>query len=354
MVQVLKAADASFLQRTLSLAQMGTAAVFPNPQVGAVIVHEGRIIGEGYHAYAGGPHAEVVAIRSVAEPERLRQATMYVSLEPCSFHGKTPPCANLIVSRGIPRVVVGCEDPNPRVSGRGIALMRAAGIEVVLAPDPTPFRALNRAFFINQQQNRPYVTLKWAETADGFMARYDATGQPQPLRITGPEANAFTHSLRARHHAIAVGRRTAAIDNPRLDTRYFPGRSPLRLVFDRDLRLPAGLHLLQDGAPTLILNRHRSGTEGAIRYYQPRQWQDLSTLMTEIYRECGICSLMVEGGADLLQGFLDQGVYDEVHLLQGAIRLGQGLPGPRLPRALLLSQQEVLGPDRHLIWVERG
>ncbi|RMG69753.1 MAG: riboflavin biosynthesis protein RibD, partial [Bacteroidetes bacterium] len=260
------------------------------------------------------------------------------------------PCANLIIERGLRRVVVGCEDPNPRVSGRGIALMRAAGIQVDLAPDPAPFRALNRAFFVNQQQNRTYVTLKWAETRDGYMARYSAQGQPEPLAITGPEANAFTHSLRAGHQAIAVGRRTAAIDNPRLNTRLFPGDSPLRVVFDRDLRLPRGLHLLQDGRPTLILNRRRSGEEGPIRYYQPQQWRDLRRLMVELYREQGLCSLMVEGGPFLLQGFLDQGVYDEIHLLRGPQTLGGGLPGPHLPQALQLAMKERLGADAHLVW----
>lgn len=351
MAQVFQAADALFLQRTLSLAHLGTSAVFPNPQVGAVIVHAGRIIGEGYHAYAGGPHAEVAAIRSVREPDLLPEATMYVSLEPCSFHGKTPPCANLIIERGIRRVVVGCEDPNPRVSGRGIARMRAAGLAVILAPDPAPFRALNRAFFLNQQQNRPYVTLKWAETQDGFMARYDPHGQPHPLAITSAEANAFTHRLRARHQALAIGRRTAAIDNPRLNTRLYPGDSPLRIVFDRDLRLPADLHLLQDGRPTLILNRQRSDRQGPVRYFQPQQWQDLATLMGELYREAGICSLMVEGGAGLLQDFLDQDVYDEVHLLQGPAQIGQGLPGPRLPRQLRFSQHESLGVDQHMFFI---
>ncbi|GAB4410846.1 MAG: bifunctional diaminohydroxyphosphoribosylaminopyrimidine deaminase/5-amino-6-(5-phosphoribosylamino)uracil reductase RibD [Bacteroidia bacterium] len=340
--------DLLYLHRSLHLAKLGSSAVFPNPQVGAVVVHQGRIIGEGYHAYAGGPHAEVVALGAVQHPAWLPDATIYVSLEPCSYHGKTPPCADLIVRHRLARVVVGCQDPNPRVSGSGIARMRAAGIEVVLAPDPRPFEALNRAFFINQQEQRPRITLKWAETCDGFVARLDASGQPLPLPITGPQAQAFTHKLRAAHHVIATGRRTVAADNPRLDTRHYYGASPQRLIFDPDLRLPTDLHAFAPTAPVWILSRHRHETQGHLHYIVPSQWDDLDLLTRELYTRYGLCSLFIEGGPTLLQGFLDQGVYDEVHILQAPTSLGQGLPAPRRPAHLRIEAAGYLGPDLHL------
>jgi len=325
--------DAAYLARTLQLARLGTTRVLPNPRVGAVIVAQGRIVGEGFHDHVGGPHAEVNAVAAVRAEDRalLREATMYVSLEPCSHHGRTPPCADMIVREGIPRVVIGCQDPNPQVAGRGIDRMRQQGHSVVLSPEPGPFLYLNRGFITNQVLHRPYLTLKWAESPDGYLARM-SQGQPLPTPISGQVARVMVHRLRASHHSILVGRRTAAIDNPSLTTRHYPGEDPLRIVFDPHLHLSTSLQLLTDRRPTLLLNRHRHEVVGALQYYVPQQWEDLNLLFAELYEKLGLCSILIEGGQNILQQCLDQGAFDEVIRLQGPRPLRQGVPAPRLPQ----------------------
>jgi diaminohydroxyphosphoribosylaminopyrimidine deaminase/5-amino-6-(5-phosphoribosylamino)uracil reductase len=339
--------DLLFLRRCLDLASMADARVFPNPKVGAVLAYEGRIIGEGFHRAAGGPHAEVEALRSVPPADRplIPLATLYVSLEPCCTYGRTPPCTELIFQEGIPRVVAGCLDPNPRVAGRGMALLREAGVEALLAEDAAPFEALNRIFFTNQQQERPWITLKWAETADHFIGSRDPEGKPGPLAISGPEALDFAHALRAAHHAICIGAGTARADNPRLSTRRYPGRDPLRVVFDRNLRLPPSLHLLSDGSPTLIVNGLREESAGPLRYLIPAQGEDLHLLARELYARVGICSLLVEGGSQLLGQFLRQGAYDEVFCICSPWKAGAGVEAPRLPAEWAWDQISPLGKD---------
>ncbi len=224
--------DALFLHRCLDLALKASRAVAPNPYVGSVIVHYGRIIGEGFHQQAGQPHAEVLAVRAVADPTLLKESTIYVTLEPCAHFGKTPPCADLIIRHQIPRVVIGMQDPNPKVDGGGIARMKAQGIEVVLSPDPRPFAEINHVFLTNLAFQRPFIALKWAQTADGYLAGVQTNGGSFPVRITGPQANQYTHRLRASYQGIWIGRKTAEIDNPRLNTRLYPGPNPIKIVWE--------------------------------------------------------------------------------------------------------------------------
>jgi diaminohydroxyphosphoribosylaminopyrimidine deaminase/5-amino-6-(5-phosphoribosylamino)uracil reductase len=321
--------------------------VLPNPQVGALIVHQGRIIGEGFHAFLGGPHAEVRALRSVKEKDRslLSASTMYVSLEPCSHHGKTPPCSLAIVQHRIPRVVIGCTDPNPRVSGAGIQYLLDHGTEVLLTPDPSPFEELNKAFFVNQRENRPFITLKWAESSDGFLAGLNESGEAYPVALTAHAANARVHELRAQHHAILVGRKTASIDNPSLSVRHFYGKNPIRLVLDPNGVLSPHLRVLDGSIPSLVLGPQRELSVPDLAFWQPSQWQDWDALFRELYEAQGICSILVEGGRQILQQLLDQGVWDELYRFVSPKRLGTGVFAPHLSRALQLEKQQAFGPD---------
>ena len=222
--------DEKYMRRCLQLAQCGRQGAAPNPMVGAVVVCDGRIIGEGYHQRCGGPHAEVNAIRSVKEPELLRRSTIYVSLEPCAHYGKTPPCAKLIIEMGIPTVVVGCRDPFPKVDGRGIDLLREAGIEVRVGILEKECLWLNRRFITFHTLHRPYITLKWAQSRDGLLDRRRESAEEPPARLSSPVTQTLVHRLRALNKAILVGRRTWELDRPGLNVRLWTGEDPQRIV----------------------------------------------------------------------------------------------------------------------------
>ncbi|MEO1417031.1 MAG: bifunctional diaminohydroxyphosphoribosylaminopyrimidine deaminase/5-amino-6-(5-phosphoribosylamino)uracil reductase RibD [Bacteroidota bacterium] len=337
--------DLFYLHRCIQLAQSATRAVYPNPYVGSVIVHQGQIIGEGFHAQAGGPHAEVHAVRSVVDQEALKEATIYVSLEPCAHYGKTPPCADMIIQHQIPRVVIGMQDPFPKVDGGGIARLRAHGVEVQLAPDPTPFEELNKVFLTHISAQRPYIVLKWAESADGFIAKKDDTEQAVQTSISDVEAKRYVHRLRAMHQGILVGKHTALIDNPRLTTRKFYGLSPIRLVLDRKLDLPAELQLFQDGLETWVLNEMKDGEKGHIRYQKCEKWNDWKSLLKELFQQTKIASILVEGGQNVLQQFLDQDIWDEIHRIQSPKLLGKGIAAPTHSAHLSPHRREYLGTD---------
>jgi diaminohydroxyphosphoribosylaminopyrimidine deaminase / 5-amino-6-(5-phosphoribosylamino)uracil reductase len=321
-----------YLRRCNQLARLPGAAVEPNPRVGALVVHAGRILGEGWHQQYGGPHAEVHAVAAVPEAERhlLAEATLYVSLEPCNHHGKTPPCTDLILRHGIPRVVVGSLDPNPQMQGKSVAHLRAHGVEVLVAADQGPALALNRHFWTNQTWHRPHVTLKWAQSADGFIAAHDAHGQPQRTAITGPEAARWVHRLRHEHQAILIGAGTALIDDPALTTRHWPGRDPVGILLDDQLRVPRSARLF--GLPrVLVCNDIRTGHEGHVAYLQGPS-DDLAALLHRLYG-AGIGSILVEGGAAVLQAWLQSGHWDEAYVLHGNQRLGEGVAAPRMSAA---------------------
>lgn len=339
------------MRRCLQLASLGRGHVSPNPMVGAVVVHEGRIIGEGYHRCCGQPHAEVNAIASVADESLLSRSTLYVSLEPCSHYGKTPPCAELIVSKRIPRVVVGCLDPFPAVSGRGIARLREAGIEVVTGVLDEECRELNRTFMTFQTRHRPFVTLKWAQSSDGYIDRVREPGEPA-ARISDDVSSVWVHRLRAEADAILVGTRTAIADNPSLTTRLWPGRSPLRIVLDGHARVPADVRLFTDGRPTLVVtgpDTEYAALPSSVELVRlPLGEALIPELLDELYRR-RLQHLVVEGGAALLQSFLYSGCWDEARVETGPIALGQGVAAPvpdRLP-----SRSEWQGPAR-VDWYE--
>ena len=242
--------DEKYISRCIQLAKNGLYNTPPNPMVGAVIVYQDRIIGEGYHVRCGEGHAEVNAIASVKDESLLRQSTLYVSLEPCSHYGKTPPCADLIIRKGIPRVVVGCVDPFSMVSGRGIQKLRDAGVDVTVGVLEQACKDLIKRFVTFNLKQRPYITLKWAQSADGFIDVLRQKGMP--VKLSSPITSMYVHKLRAEHQAILVGRKTALLDNPSLTVRDWYGKNPLRMVIDRELSLPSSLRLFDGSTPTWL------------------------------------------------------------------------------------------------------
>lgn len=325
--------DEKYMTRCLQLARCGRRGAPPNPMVGAVIVCDGRIIGEGYHIRCGQPHAEVNAVRSVkpADEPLLRRSTIYVSLEPCSHYGKTPPCADLIISRGIPRVVVGCIDPFSEVSGRGVEKLRRAGVEVTVGVLEQQCLELNRRFITSHLQHRPYVLLKWAQSADGFIDRLRTSAAEPPVLFSTPRTVMRVHRLRAGVRAILVGRHTALLDNPSLTVRHWSGSQPLRVVIDRRLTLPAGLHLFDGVHPTLVFTECTDApSRPGVEYCTLDFRHDIVPQILSVLYARGIQSLLVEGGTCLLQSFLDAGLWDEVHIETAPFILGSGVPAPKL------------------------
>jgi len=326
--------DEKYLARCIQLARNGQSGAAPNPMVGAVIVCDGRIIGEGYHIRCGGPHAEVNAVRSVKleDEHLLTRSTIYVSLEPCSHYGKTPPCADLIISKGIPRVVVGCIDPFSEVAGRGIDKLRRAGIEVKVGVLEKECLELNHRFITCHTRKRPYTILKWAQSADGFIDRERTSPTENPVVFSNPYTSMLVHRLRADVQAIMVGRRTALLDNPSLTVRHWTGESPLRIVIDRELTLPDTLHLFDGQVPTWVFTEQsehpsKPGVEYiTIDYDCPVLTQILDTLYAH-----RIQTLLVEGGATLLQSFIDAGLWDEARIETSPILLEKGIKAPILP-----------------------
>lgn len=313
------------MRRALQLAENGRGFVSPNPMVGAVIAGpDGRVIGEGWHRVYGGPHAEVNAVASVSAEDRslFHESTIYVTLEPCSHYGKTPPCAKLLAECGFKRVVIGAGDPNPKVSGRGVAMLREAGIEVVEGVLAEECRLLNKRFMTAHSLSRPFVTLKWAQSADGYMdANRDETGTP--ARFSTPLSSVRVHARRAVHDGIAVGAATVIADSPRLDTRLVAGHSPRPIVFDRR-GLCAQNELLGDPRKTIYLRENRP----------------LADTLADFYRLENITSVLVEGGASLLCSFIDAGMWDEAFVEIAPFALGDSglIKAPAIPGAPVGSE----------------
>jgi riboflavin biosynthesis protein ribD len=331
--------EEKYMARCIELARGGEGNTAPNPMVGAVIVHKGKIIGEGFHRKCGEAHAEVNAVASVRDEALLRDSTIYVSLEPCSHYGKTPPCAELIIRKGIPRVVVGTLDPFPEVSGRGVRMLREAGIEVVTGVLEEEARALNPAFMTFQIRKRPYVYLKWAQSADGFMdIRREDASVPSVL-LSSAETLRRVHRLRSEVAAIMVGTRTALLDNPSLTVRHWAGRSPVRVVLDRTLKLPVGSHLLDGAVRTLVFTAVEVESRLNVEYVQIDFGQEvLSQVLQYLYGQ-NLNSLMVEGGAELLESFLDAGLWDEAWVETAPVVLGAGVKAPAVPGVLTGTEQ---------------
>src|SRR5688572_1549574 len=289
------------MRRCFQLALLGKKSVGSNPMVGAVLVHDDMIIGEGWHKKFGQAHAEVNCLQSVSEAHKtfIAESTLYVSLEPCIHFGKTPPCTDLILTSGIKKVVIGCADPFEKVNGGGIRKLEEAGVEVITPMLEDEARVLNRIFFNFHTNHRPYVILKWAQSADN---RISSTGKR--YKISNDLTDALVHKWRAEQGAILIGTNTALIDNPALTTRKWPGANPLRLLIDMELKTPASLTVFTDDESLVVFNAHKEGQEGTKRFVKTNSTKLLSDIMAYLYA-CNITSLIVEGGSKTLQTFID-------------------------------------------------
>lgn len=329
--------------RAIELAELGRGNVSPNPMVGCVIVHEGHIIGEGYHEIYGGPHAEPNAISSVTDQALLREATAFVSLEPCAHWGKTPPCANLLVEKGLKKVVIGAVDSNPLVGGKGIQILKNAGIEVETGLLEDKVREQNARFFTFMEKKRPYILLKWAQTTDGFIARenYDSKW------ISNPYSRQLVHKWRTEEDAIMVGTLTAQYDNPKLNVRDWHGRNPVRVVIDRNLRLSPGLFLFDKTVPTLCYNQVQHQVEQNLEKVKLKEGFDLKDIFEDLYQR-KIQSIMVEGGTKIINTLIEKELWDEARVFTGDVNFKKGILAPQL-KGNLISDTKIMG-DKLSIW----
>ncbi len=309
---------------------LGYAA--PNPAVGAVLVAGDRIIGEGWTSPYGGPHAEVNAVHSVQEPSALKEATLYVTLEPCSHFGKTPPCSDLIIEKQIPEVVIGLKDPFDKVAGRGIQKLKDAGIKVSTGILEKECREHHRRFLSLHEKKRPYIVLKWATSADGYLAP-DArlrAASPEPYWISNSAARSLVHFWRGQEQAILVGTGTAIADNPRLDTRLWEGPQPLRILIDREAKVPGEYHLKSGSWPTLVICEKAGKPGPNLEYYETRFHESLPQKICDILAEREVSSLLIEGGAITHQAFIDAGLWDEARIITGPKNFKSGLQAPSI------------------------
>jgi diaminohydroxyphosphoribosylaminopyrimidine deaminase / 5-amino-6-(5-phosphoribosylamino)uracil reductase len=340
-----------YMHRCLHLAGLGQGAVAPNPMVGAVLVHEDTIIGEGYHRQYGQAHAEVNCIDSVKREhiELISESTLYVSLEPCAHFGKTPPCTDLIIEKKIPKVVIGCRDPFVHVNGKGIEKLKAAGIQVSTGCLEQDCIGINKRFFTFHTSHRPYTILKWAQTLDQKIANEDYSR----LMISNAYTSRLVHKWRTEEMGILVGTNTALFDDPQLTARYWPGKNPVRILIDMDLRLPSKLKLFNSDQTTFVFNLHRHTLpfekmsaeqliNAGIQYYQVTEDVSLvHQLMNALYR-LNIQSVLVEGGARLLQSFIDEGIWDEARVITNeTMSVGAGLPAPQLARHKMAQTEQL-------------
>lgn len=335
------------MQRCLQLATAGAGYVAPNPMVGAVLVFDNRIIGEGYHQAYGGPHAEVNCVNSVLEADRhlIARSVMYVSLEPCAHFGKTPPCADLIIEKKIPQVVIGCRDPFKQVDGKGVEKLQAAGVQVTLGVLESDCKTLNKRFITFHKQHRPYIILKWAQTANGKIA---GDNGDERLLISNEFTNRLVHKWRSEEAAILVGTNTALFDDPSLTTRLWNGPNPIRLVVDMKLRLPSSLQLFNKQVRTIVFNSLRHEEQENLLYYQVTQDVNLVHQITHALYQLKIQSVLVEGGAQLLQSFIDEGMWDEIRVITNNEQVApHGLPAPRMFTGQLQKQETLFSDTLH-------
>lgn len=328
-----------YIKRCLEIAKKGIGFTRPNPSVGAILVVDGKIIGEGFTSPYGGNHAEVNAIESVLDKELLKEATIYVTLEPCSHFGKTPPCSDLIIRSGIKRVVIGCVDSNSLVSGKGIEKLKSAGCEVTVGVMEEECLLHHRRFFTFHNKKRPYIILKWAETLDGFVAPKKRSEQA-PVWITNEVSRQLVHQWRAEEHGILVGTTTVLDDNPKLNVRDWKGESPVRVVIDKDLKISRDLNVYDESVKTIFI--HSDETESLFKSFDFAQdklrrelifekvsfFRPLASQICDILHKHQIQSLIVEGGAKTLQTFIDEDLWDEARVFTGNISFGEGVKAP--------------------------
>jgi diaminohydroxyphosphoribosylaminopyrimidine deaminase/5-amino-6-(5-phosphoribosylamino)uracil reductase len=313
--------------RCIQLAENGLGNTYPNPLVGSVIVYENKIIGEGWHYQSGMPHAEVNAIASVKNQSLLKDATIYVSLEPCSHFGKTPPCANLIIEKGIKNIIIGSMDPNPKVAGNGIKLLKDHGSYVVERVLEKECNKLNKRFFTFFKKQRPYIILKWAETSDGFISPKGKT-EKRPVWITNKKSRQLVHKWRAEESSILIGTNTAIEDNPSLTTRDWEGNSPIRLVIDKSLKIPIDANVFDFKARTIIITEVKKENEKNVIYELIDFSKNIATQIIELIYRYKIQSLIVEGGAKTLQTFIDKNLWDEARIIKGIPFFKEGIKAP--------------------------
>lgn len=330
--------DETLMGRCCELARQGLGYVSPNPLVGAVLVAEGRVIGEGFHERYGSPHAEVEAIRSVENKELLKKATLYVNLEPCCHHGKTPPCTALIQEVGIRRVVVGVQDPNPIVGGRGSQELNEAGIVVTSDILSSTCRHLNRRFFTNIEKSRPYIILKWAETCDGFIARSDFSSR----WISCEASRTLVHQWRAEEDAVLVGTTTAVKDNPQLSVRSVSGRNPIRVILDREAVIPQNYFIYDGTQETLIISEIEPSAT-TVQWIASPQTSSRSEWWNRLFAtllQRNIGSILIEGGGKVLHGLIEAGLWDEARVFRSAERFEEGIAAPRLPEEAIATRNQ--------------
>ena len=319
-----------YLRRAIELAELGLGHVSPNPMVGAVVVYQDKIIGEGYHQKYGSAHAEVNAIQQVLDNfqnavELLKEATIYVTLEPCSHFGKTPPCADLIIKHQIPNVIIGCLDPFENVNGKGIEKLKTAGINVITGILEEECKALNKRFFTRVNKQRPYVILKWAETKEGFFAPKDGSQK----WITGEEVKRLVHLWRSQEDCILVGKNTAQVDNPQLNVRLVKGLNPKRAVIDRKLQLTKDLNLLDNSVKTFVFNEIKTDLEDSTTYIGIEDFDHFlpQYILYQLYLQ-DVQSLIIEGGIQTLQTFIDANLWDEARIFTGNVKWAEGKKAP--------------------------
>ncbi|MDN3658834.1 bifunctional diaminohydroxyphosphoribosylaminopyrimidine deaminase/5-amino-6-(5-phosphoribosylamino)uracil reductase RibD [Ferruginibacter paludis] len=330
----------TYMQRSLQLARLGEGNVAPNPMVGAVLVYKDRIIGEGYHQQYGQAHAEVNCINSVlaSNYSLIQKSTLYVSLEPCAHYGKTPPCADLIIRNKIPLVVIGCRDSYEEVDGKGIQKLEQAGIEVITGVLEREALELNKRFFTFHTKQRPYIILKWAQSKDHIIANADYSA----IKISNDITNRLVHKWRSEEAAILVGTNTALHDNPALTNRLWNGNNPIRLVIDKQLRLPATSHLFDGATKTIVFNFLRDEEKESILFYKLSAEENIIPSLLDALYKLKIQSVLIEGGTQLLQSFINAGCWDEARVITNeSLIIENGIEAPKLKGHRLTRTEKI-------------
>lgn len=330
--------EEKYMSRCLQLAKLGAGKVAPNPMVGAVLVYGNSIIGEGYHKKFGEAHAEVNCLNSVKESNKasIEKSTMYVSLEPCSHYGKTPPCSDLIIQKKIKKVVIGCNDIFEKVNGAGIERLRNAGVEVVTGILEKESKELNKRFFTFHQKKRPYIILKWAQSANGKIGSAN-----RRIFISNEYTNRLVHKWRSEEAAILVGRNTVLDDDPSLTTRFWKGNNPVRVIIDPGLKLPSSRKVFNSEAKTIVYNFSRTGTEGNVQFIGLQKENFLQHLLLSLYQN-DLQSVLVEGGAKTLQSLIDTGLWDEARVITNReMIIEKGIQAPEMKNFELLKQEQI-------------
>ena len=332
-----------YIRRCIDLAKHGLGSTYPNPMVGSVIVCDGKIIGEGWHKKSGEPHAEVNAVNSVKDKSLLKKSTIYVSLEPCSHFGKTPPCCDLIIENEIPNVVIGTVDYNVKVAGNGIKKLMEAGINVTVGILENECHELNKRFFTFHEKKRPYIILKWAESQNGFIAPPSKLEQ-KPVWITNEFSRQLVHKWRSEEQAILVGTQTAIDDNPRLDVRNWTGKNPIRIVLDQNNRIPKDSHIFDNQSKTIVFSKSNTAICKEIGNFEEIDFgQNLATQIIDTLYQHQIQSVIIEGGRQTLQTFIDENLWDEARLFIGTNSFDNGIKAPII--ALKNSTKQAVGND---------